>query len=249
MPLLESPSTLLPIQTSPLRKYSKPLSQQIDTLNTKVSSLQKLMGEEIKNLDNEIIETESSISNTKKRSITIAHQIENAFDSVSNKTPINSISDLQSRIKETSSKLNSEKQNFIQSLEKSQALKLATIVQDEESKVDIDPSSRLHPGKHEDVEPTATLKSETSSPKSAKADTILSTDAQDSYDINETLRLATELTILQFKRRMTTLKISEARSKINSSVKLDKYRNLIGITIENIDSKLDDIEKDLRANA
>lgn len=249
MPLLESPSTLLPIQMSPLRKYSKPLSQQIDTLNTKVSSLQRLMGEEIKNLDNEIIETESSISNTKKRSITIAHQIEDAFDYVSNKIPINSISDLQSRIKETSSKLNSEKQNFIQSLEKSQALKLATIVQDEESKVDIDPSSRSHPEKHEDEEPTAKLKSENSSPKNAKADTILSINAQDSYDIDETLRLATELTILQFKRRMTTLKISEARSKINSSVKLDKYRNLIGITIENIDSKLDDIEKDLRANA
>ena len=94
------------------------------------------MGEEIKNLDNEVVETESSISNNKKRLITIAHQIEDAFDSVSNKTPINAISDLQSRIKETSSKLNSEKQNFIQSLEKSQALKLATIVQDEESKVD-----------------------------------------------------------------------------------------------------------------
>lgn len=74
-------------------------------------------------------------------------------------------------------------------------------------------------------------------------------DKQHSYDKNEMLELATELTFLQFKRRMTTLKISEARSKVNSSVKLDKYRNLIGITIENIDSKLDDIEKDLRANA
>ena len=249
MPSLESPSSLLPIQMSPLGKYSKPLSQQINKLNTKVSSLQRIMGEEIKNLDNEVVETESSISNNKKRLITIAHQIEDAFDSVSNKTPINAISDLQSRIKETSSKLNSEKQNFIQSLEKSQALKLATIVQDEESKVDMNTNSSSHPEKQEDEEPIPKSTSETSSPKNTKADAKFSNTVQESYDVNETLRLATELTILQFKRRMTTLKISEAKSKINSSVKLDKYRNLIGITIENIDSKLDDIEKDLRANA
>ncbi|CAI4060537.1 hypothetical protein SKDZ_05G1910 [Saccharomyces kudriavzevii ZP591] len=247
IPLLESPSTLLPIQISPLRKYSKPLSQQIDKLNAKIYTMQRLMGEEIKNLDHETIETESSISNTNKRLLKISHQIEDAFDSVSNKSSINSVSDLQSRIEETSSKLNSRRENFIQSLEKSQALKLATIVQDEESKVDIDHNSRSHLEKNE--EPTPTSKSGSSSPNNAKAGTELSNDIQDSCDKNEMLKLATELTLLQFKRRMTTLRISEARSKVNSSTKLDKYRNLIGITIENIDSKIDDIEKDLRANA
>ena len=206
LPSLDSPSTLLPIQTSPLRKYSKPLAQQIDKLNAKVTSIQRLMGEDIKNLDSEIVEAESSISNNHQRLTTISHQIKDAFDSVSSKVSIKSISDLQSRIKEASSELNSKKQNYIQSLEKSQALKLATVVQDEESKVDADPNSRSHPENHENKDSSPTSKSSSSSPNNTEVKTKFPNDKQHSYDKNEMLELATELTFLQFKRRMTTLK-------------------------------------------
>lgn len=107
------------------------------------------------------------------------------------------------------------RQMFVQCLEKSQALNLATLVQEEESRVDSDPGS---------------------SPSKEGAD-------------DASLKLAAELALLQFKRRLRIQKVTDARTKIDSNNKISKYRRLIGMTIENIDTKLDDIEVYLKANS
>ncbi|CAR26185.1 hypothetical protein ZYGR_0E01690 [Zygosaccharomyces rouxii] len=107
------------------------------------------------------------------------------------------------------------RQVFVQCLEKSQALNLATLVQEEESKVDADPGS---------------------SPAKEGAD-------------DTSLKLAAELALLQFKRRLRIQKVTDARTKVDSNNKISKYRRLIGMTIENIDTKLDDIEGYLKTNS
>ncbi|GAV52164.1 hypothetical protein ZYGR_0AG01550 [Zygosaccharomyces rouxii] len=107
------------------------------------------------------------------------------------------------------------RQMFVQCLEKSQALNLATLVQEEESKVDSDPGS---------------------SPTKEGAD-------------DTSLRLAAELALLQFKRRLRIQRVTDARTKVDSNNKISKYRRLIGMTIENIDTKLDDIEVYLKTNS
>lgn len=107
------------------------------------------------------------------------------------------------------------RQMFVQCFEKSQALNLATLVQEEESKVDSDPGS---------------------SPSKEGAD-------------DTSLRLAAELALLQFKRRLRIQRVTDARTKIDSNNKVSKYRRLIGMTIENVDTKLDDIEVYLKTNS
>ncbi|AQZ10856.1 SWI4 (YER111C) [Zygosaccharomyces parabailii] len=107
------------------------------------------------------------------------------------------------------------RQMFVQCLEKSQALNLATLVQEEESRVDPDPGS--------------------------------SPSKEGSNDIS--LKLAAELALLQFKRRLRIQRVTDARTKIDSNNKISKYRRLIGMTIENIDTKLDDIEVYLKTNS
>lgn len=107
------------------------------------------------------------------------------------------------------------RQMFVQCLEKSQALNLATLVQEEESKVDPDPGS---------------------------------SPSKDGTD-DTSLKLAAELALLQFKRRLCIQRVTDARTRIDSNNKIGKYRRLIGMTIENIDTKLDDIEVYLKTNS
>lgn len=65
---------------------------------------------------------------------------------------------------------------------------------------------------------------------------------------SDLLRLGLQLTLLQFGRKCVIEKLARSKSEINSTPKVKKYRKLIGLTIDEIDTKLDDIEKDLRAS-
>ncbi|CEP60245.1 SBF complex DNA-binding subunit SWI4 LALA0_S01e06304g [Lachancea lanzarotensis] len=108
------------------------------------------------------------------------------------------------------------------SIEKSQALALATCVHEEESAVGSNLNSPLKEGN-------------ISSPVRVIG--------------HHLLRLGLKLTLLQHKRKHTIERISRGKSEAYSSVKIKKYRKLIGTTVDDIDSKLDDIEKDLSATA
>lgn len=130
-----------------------------------------------------------------------------------------SVQELQGKTEQLRQLVDNGKNIFMSCVEKSQALNLATFVQEEESKVNSDTSN-------------------SPSPISPRKDQIM-----------KSLRLATELGLLQFKRRLKLNKISDARCNVNLSSKVTKYRRLIGMTVENIDSKLDEIEMDLRAPA
>ncbi|SCV01429.1 LANO_0F11738g1_1 [Lachancea nothofagi CBS 11611] len=122
---------------------------------------------------------------------------------------------------ELSKQLESHMALLANSIEKSQALALATWVHEEESTMTSNSTSPHKDGI-------------TNSPVRVIGEHLL--------------RLGLQLTLLQFSRKHTIERLSRSKSEIGSTPKIKKYRKLIGTTIEDIDSKLDDIEKDLRAS-
>lgn len=62
------------------------------------------------------------------------------------------------------------------------------------------------------------------------------------------LRDAVTLTVLQFKKHLWLKKLSEDIISTKSLIKINKYKQLIGMNFDNIDSKLDEIEADLKAS-
>ncbi|SCU95256.1 LAME_0F11408g1_1 [Lachancea meyersii CBS 8951] len=129
---------------------------------------------------------------------------------------------LRGDVQKQSDQVRSHMSQLANSIEKSQALALATWVHEEESAVT---SSSNSPQKEGPI----------SSPVRVIGHHLLS--------------LGLKLTLQQLKRKHVVEKISREKSEVYSSSKIKKYRKLIGTSIEDIDSKLDDIEKDLSATA
>lgn len=174
---------------------------------------------EISSVKGETESVEVGLNGIKESIKTVVASEKEFLEQFDNGMGISSVDELQERTQELQHLVDDGKQSFASCIEKSQALNLATLVQEEESKVNAET-----PNSPSSVSPTKT-------------------------QAMHSLKLATELALLQFKRRSNLNKISDARSNINLSSKIGKYRRLIGMTIDNIDSKLDDIEMDLRANA
>lgn len=160
--------------------------------------------------------TEKGITMVKNNLQKIEHGEKELFAQYDESEGIQTISDLGNATEELRNTTESGKVAFIQCIEKSQALSLASLVQEEESKVDEDSAASPAPEKSQS---------------------------------EDTWKLATELAFLQFRRRSFLGKIIDGKCNINTSNKISKYRRLIGMTVENIDTKLDEIETDLRANA
>ncbi|CAL9737661.1 regulatory protein Swi4p [Monosporozyma servazzii] len=123
---------------------------------------------------------------------------------------MDNIEDIKGQMTNFKTTLKQNKVVYIRSIEKSQALKLATLVQKEE----------------EGFRQTAANPSQAGN-----------------------LRDAVTLTVLQFKKHMWLKRLSEDIADPKSLNKINKYKQLIGSTYDNIDSKLDDIEADLKAAA
>ncbi|CCF60796.1 hypothetical protein KAFR_0L01860 [Kazachstania africana CBS 2517] len=66
-------------------------------------------------------------------------------------------------------------------------------------------------------------------------------------DIDVRIKDSLKFAILQLKRRSMLQRLVEVKSRGNSAIKLRKYRALIGSTFSDIDTKLDEIEKDLKS--
>ncbi|AGO13584.1 AaceriAGL297Cp [[Ashbya] aceris (nom. inval.)] len=120
---------------------------------------------------------------------------------------------LKHKLQEEQDALQAQISRFANSIEKSQALTLATLVHDEEEKADADTDSTHEP----------------------PAD-----------GAKQLFRLGLELSLLQLKRKHIIDKVCRAKTTINSGTKIYKYRKLIGISSDDIESKLNDIENDLR---
>lgn len=192
---------------SRLTKIATRITQISTKLMTNINVEDNQLSNEIDTRESELGKINRSLSSNRE------HECE-IFETLNKEDQgINSLEELSEKKEEMQTAVNSAKQTFIQSMEKGQALSLATLAQDEESEANVDDESPRFES--------------------------LTVDS-------DRLKFAIEMTLLQFKRRSRLKGITEARCKINTSSKINKYRQLIGMTIENIDSKLDDIEKDLR---
>lgn len=212
-------SPLVPIVASPgsLIQKGKQLNgvlALVQKLNEISSSVTISINSKVNSVTTEIENAESGIKCIKNNLENVSRIEKELLMQFNDGDGVESLDQLEAKTNETKHLVNDGKQSFAQCIEKSQALGLATLVQEEESKVNAEPTRLSSPEKLQNM---------------------------------ESLRLATELALLQFKRRLGIERISDARCRINSSSKINKYRRLIGLTIENIDSKLDEIEQDLRA--
>ncbi|SMN20595.1 similar to Saccharomyces cerevisiae YER111C SWI4 DNA binding component of the SBF complex (Swi4p-Swi6p) [Maudiozyma saulgeensis] len=104
---------------------------------------------------------------------------------------------------------NKQYQNQLEkAMERSQALKLAKIMHEEEQ---VEEEQKDNPG-----------------------------------DAKEQLRLATLLSLLQLQRQSKMSKIQEMTSSLTTSGKIRKYGKLMGMGFEDLENKLDEIERDLK---
>lgn len=216
---MESP--LGPIMVSP--RAPPPKVKELEEVVSLAGKLKDIsnnlvfsLGTQANSIATEIKNTEKGITLVKSNLEKVQHGEKELFAQFDPSEGIETIDDLGRATEELRHTANDSRSAFIQSIEKSQALSLASLVQEEESKVDENTSA---------------------------------SPAPDKAQIEETLKLATKLAFLQFKRRALLSKITEGKCNINTSNKISKYRRLIGMTVDNIETKLDEIETDLRANA
>lgn len=192
-------------------KLSRQLSELTDTLTSSID-------EKITNLELEITKNSECVESIDKSLKHVRQQEQEIMYNLREREAKDfSLEILTTKVMHLRSQFEDRLSKFANSLEKSQALTLATLVQNEEGKVSSEPNSP-----------------EGNSPKV----------------INQVLlKLVVDLTLLQFKRKHMIEKICHTKSTMNSTVNIGKYRKLIGMSIDNIDTKLDDIEKDLRMNS
>ncbi|KAL3229286.1 Regulatory protein SWI4 [Nakaseomyces bracarensis] len=146
-------------------------------------------------------EIQEHLESTSKQKQAVIHNLKESDGVESHVELIQSTDHLRNIVQKTN-------EMFTQGMENSQALRLAMLIQTEESKVNSD-----HPNGIKDI------------------------DASLSYAI--------ELSILQFKRRLMMHKIRDERCRSTSSTNINKYKRLIGLNVTDIDSKLDEIEREL----
>ena len=187
----------------------------LDELRKSSGSLSSSVMDTIDNLKADIHLTERRIKETEERIKLLDSQHDEVLgtlvDVKMEPLNVNSVKKVQEAVDTLEKDIDTGKLACVQYTEKSQALQLATLVQNEESSLD---------------------SSAESSPKKTRS----------------TLKPLVELTLLQLKRRSQIRRITQIKVELNSTEKLNKYRYLIGMTIDNIETKLDAIESDLQAN-
>lgn len=201
-------------EASPIGRRLK-IHKLLDELRKSSGSLSSTVVDTIDNLKRDISTTERMIKETEERIKLLNSQQDEVLTTLVDikMEPLNltSVQEGQEAVTNMEKEIETGKLACVQYTEKSQALQLATLVQNEEAALD---------------------SSAESSPKKSKT----------------TLKPLVELTLLQLKRRSQIRRITQIKVELNSTEKLNKYRYLIGMTIDNIEGKLDAIESDLQAN-
>ncbi|AMD20454.1 HDL290Cp [Eremothecium sinecaudum] len=192
-------------------RNKRPVSNSA-VLASEISSLSKALAE---SYDESILKVKLEITNAEEGLQGISKSIETSdkhVQDVFSKCNANDLPTLESTVKGAQISVDIAMAKFANTMEKLQALALATIVHDEEAHI------------------TSTEDTDTS-----KSD----------FDITRhRYKQAVQISLLQLKRKQIVQKLIKAKITDHGS-KIYKYRKLIGLSIENIDSKLDDIEKDL----
>ncbi|KAG0669117.1 hypothetical protein C6P45_004058 [Maudiozyma exigua] len=197
------------------------MSKSLTKLRNSSTKFASSLTNTINDLTSSIHSTELGITETKQRIRLLQNQKEEVLETLvdTDMNPLNkkSLHEIETKIIDLNEKIDIGKTACLQYSEKSQALKLATLVQDEETS--------LTPSKSNSKE-----------------------DTESKETIKESCKLLVELTLLQLKRRSYIDKITNVKVELNSTDKLNKYRYLIGMTIDDIENKLEAIESDLQAN-
>ncbi|QLQ79103.1 hypothetical protein HG537_0B04510 [Torulaspora globosa] len=210
------PITLSPLPGTTKIKELNDVAVAADKLKDIANTLVLSVNTQANSIAAEVERTEKSIAQMKNNLIKVKNSEKELLAQFDSSQETESIHDLKKTTLDLRQLVEDTKQQFIQCIEKSQALNLASLAQDEESKVNEDSSQ---------------------SPSSQNS------------QIDNTMKLAIELTFLQLRRRSNLSKIINNKCNLNTSNKITKYRRLIGMTVDNIDTKLDEIELDLRTNA
>lgn len=208
--VLESPELLLPDSLSP-REGKKDVKSATQRLRDITNQITYKIDRNIDTLTLKMDALQSEINRNKQKYETIKYKRDTILKDYDNNEE-----KIKRDIGEVKESVVDYKSKYVQCIEKSQALRLATLVQDEESSIKEDKSD------DSDVED-----------KEGKKDCKIQ-------------RVAIELTKLQLKRRATLKCICNNRTDYRVTEKISKYRYLIGMTIDDIDSRLDDIENDLK---
>ncbi|QLL31590.1 hypothetical protein HG536_0B04540 [Torulaspora globosa] len=216
---MESP--LGPVTMSPLPgtanvKELNDVLMAADRLKDVANTLVASVNTQANSIAAEVERTEKSIAQMKNNLAKTKNSEKELLAQFDGSEGTGSVDDLKKSTLGLRQLVEDSKQQFVQCIERSQALNLASLVQDEESKVNDDSSQ---------------------SPSSEKA------------QLESTMKHAIELAFLQLRRRSTLSKIIDSKCRVNTSNKISKYRRLIGMAVDNIDTKLDEIELDLRTNA
>ncbi|SMN18241.1 similar to Saccharomyces cerevisiae YER111C SWI4 DNA binding component of the SBF complex (Swi4p-Swi6p) [Maudiozyma saulgeensis] len=168
-----------------------------------------------------IRDTELGIKETIERIQLLENQKEEVLDTLvdieMHPLDLKTVDEVKEKVDDLNKQIDVGKVTCVQYTEKSQALKLATLVQDEEAS--LAPMTNNSP-----------------------------VESSSEVGISQSCKLLVELTLLQLKRRSCIDKITEIKVELNSTEKLNKYRYLIGMTIDDIETKLEAIENDLQAN-
>ena len=197
------------------------MAKSLKKLKNSSSMFAMSLTNNIDDLTSSIHSTELGIKETMQRIQLLENQKEEVLDTLvdteMNSLNLRSLEEVETRINGLNEKIDIGKATCLQYSEKSQALKLATLVQDEETSLTPSESNSKDDGNSKEI-------------------------------VKESCKLLVELTLLQLKRRSYIDKITNVKIELNSTDKLNKYRYLIGMTIDDIENKLEAIESDLQAN-
>lgn len=180
---------------------------------------------------------------------------------------------LEEKISRQNALLNDTKMKFIQHMERNQALKLATLVQEEETNIKPDlPGNGNEARKEEhraaknatkindervsdheevsnktDIEMTNVIEDEMER-RNDETTPIKTFRTESLTDNAKAVELAVRLTLLQFKRRLQIQNICGIKCNETITDKIVKYKKLIGNKIHDIERTLEEIENDLNRN-
>ncbi|CCK68667.1 SBF complex DNA-binding subunit SWI4 KNAG_0B02250 [Huiozyma naganishii CBS 8797] len=197
---------MLPLSSSPSPKKLRSGRPCISKLSSRIANVSKRLvdaiDEDMASIINEQQSMEENLKSLRKNLDTVKKRKDIIYSNVK----VNSLESMLEKVDATRNTLSLKQEKFVKTIEKSQALRLATIVQEEE-----------HNCLTEEQSP-------------------------------DILRDAVTLTVLQFKRRMWLKRLSVDITNHTFTKKIKKYKQLIGLTFENIDTKLEEIESELQTD-
>lgn len=160
-------------------------------------------------------------------------------------------------IEEYQKKLETIKLEFLQYIERNQALELAILVQEEETAIKSDTEENENGNENENENDEKENDDDNCHKNELSKNNKINENDKENDEINleeksknanGPIELAIKLTLLQFKRKLEIKNICGIKCTENVTDNIVKYKKLIGSKIQDIDRTLDEIENDLNDN-